>query len=293
MDEKIDSDSCMNCGGSLEKTGDYCHDKPELLIAKCSNCSLKQVLDFSHVTTKIYENLGAEDFHADGADLQIERQRLYSWNKKRISIMKDFFPNMKGETVLDFGCGSGGFIEQAQGAFKKVVGFDVSDQICQVHESNGWECYNSLKNIDIRFDIMTLFNVLEHVPEPWELLVDFKKSLSPKYFVLEVPNTDESLISIFNNSAYRKNHHASLHVYYFTQKSFKQVCERAGLEVIFETQYQRYTLANNVGWMNNGKKGGEYLYTIFNDEQLNLEYERVLVSNGLADSNFFICRAKK
>ena len=44
--------------------------------------------------------------------------------------MKDFIPNIEEETVLDYGCGSGGFIEQAQSAFKKAVGFDVSDQIC-------------------------------------------------------------------------------------------------------------------------------------------------------------------
>mgnify|MGYP001228962151 FL=1 len=44
--------------------------------------------------------------------------------------------------------------------------------------------------------------------------------------------------------------------------------------------------------MNNSKKGGQDLYEIFNDKQLNREYERVLVANGVADSNFFICRAK-
>ena len=110
--------------------------------------------------------------------------------------------------------------------------------------------------------------------------------------MFEVPNTDEALISVFNNSAYRKNHHASMHVYYYTKKTIKQIIERAEFEILFETQYQRYTLANNVGWMNNSKKGGQDLYEIFNDKQLNREYERVLVANGVADSNFFICRAK-
>ena len=113
----LDFDSCMFCGERLEKTGDCCYDKPELLVGKCSSCSLKQVLDFSHVSTEIYENYSADDFHKVGNDLQIERKRLYRWNTSRISIMKDFIPNIEEETVLDYGCGSGGFIEQAQSTF--------------------------------------------------------------------------------------------------------------------------------------------------------------------------------
>jgi hypothetical protein len=64
------------------------------------------------------------------------------------------------------------------------------------------------------------------------------------------------------------------------------------LEVVVETQLQRYSLANNLGWLSQGKGGGQVAWDFFNDEVLNSHYERVLVSQKLADSVFVVGRRR-
>jgi hypothetical protein len=68
--------------------------------------------------------------------------------------------------------------------------------------------------------------------------------------------------------------------------------EDAGLECTLQTGFQRYSLANNFGWLAQGKGGGQFQYDIFNDQDLNNQYEKVLVQNRTADSILFICRPK-
>lgn len=72
----------------------------------------------------------------------------------------------------------------------------------------------------------------------------------------------------------------------------RRVVERAGLEVVVQTQLQRYTLANTFGWLVNGRGGGQDLWPRFNDPALNQAWEAVLTTAGVADSLFFVCRPR-
>ena len=125
---------------------------------------------------------------------------------------------------------------------------------------------------------------------PWEHLVELRRRfVNARSFVIEVPNLDEALHSTFDNAAYRRNQFGSEHLYYFTSATLRMVTEAAGLRAVAETQYQRYTLANHFGWLNEGSRGGQDLYAVLDDPRLNEEYERVLVEKGLADSLFLVC----
>ena len=132
---------------------------------------------------------------------------------------------------------------------------------------------------------------LEHLIKPWEFLAFIQKQFKlADTFVIEVPNTDEILKTIYKNEAYSKNHYHSEHLYYFNSKTLRQIVEFANLEVIFDSQMQRYSLANHLGWMLNNKGGGQDIFEFLNDEKMNNNYEKVLVSRQLADSVFFICK---
>ena len=113
-----------------------------------------------------------------------------------------------------------------------------------------------------------------------------------KTFVIEVPNDNEALNSLFENKAYQKNQHSSEHLYYFNSKTLRSVVESSNLEVRTETQLQRYTLANHFGWLKNQKRGGQNIWETFNERGLNDSYEKILIDQGVADSLFFICTRK-
>ncbi|MHC4514067.1 MAG: class I SAM-dependent methyltransferase [Planctomycetota bacterium] len=278
--------SCRFCANPLLPTGDVCNDREDLKIGRCQACNLVQTVDVSHVRIEYY----ASDSYLP-EDLDQARARERAWNVKRVAYIKDLIPNHASRNVLDFACGSGGFLQQAQGVFASLTGYDLSPRLCQENQAAGWRCTSNIEEVPEDVDLIVLFHVLEHVPAPWIMLTDLQQRFPKAWdYVIEVPNTDEALNSVFQNEAYRRNHFSADHVNYFTSDTLRMVVEQAGLEVVVDTQLQRYTLANNLGWITCNEGGGQDLWPSFNDAALNEEYERVLVSQRAADSIFFVCR---
>lgn len=278
---------CCFCQGDCRPTGDTCHDNKKIKVVQCRKCHLIQLEKFSHIGKNYY--LSTNYLPKNWSS---ERVRQHPWNKKRIQRLLEWIPDLGDQTLLDFGCGTGGFLETAQTVFKKVYGFDLSRTVCRNHKKRGLSCVSSLEKIPPdKIDIVTLFHVLEHVPEPWTLL----KSLSNRFknlknIVIEVPNTEEALLSLFQNRDYRENHHHTLHLYYFTDKTLKKIVKKAGLIVEHTTQLQKYPMGNHLEWLSNQKGEGQYLYPLFNDDLLNEHYERLMVQQGIADSLFLLAR---
>jgi SAM-dependent methyltransferase len=277
--------TCRYCDSRLILNGDHCSDNSGILIGSCPKCGLTQLAAIDHISVDYYK---ADTYFP--ADLEAWRQREQRWNRKRVQKILELMPDISAMKVLDFGCGSGGFLYQARDRIHNLVGFDLSRRICEVHQADGFECFNKLEDVPKDVDVVVLFHILEHIPAPWELLSALSANFrSCSHFVIEVPNNNEALLSIFSSDSYRRNHYSAEHLYYFTPDTLRKVVVRAGLMPLVETQLQRYTLANNFGWLHHNAGGSQNVWTCFNDEQLNSEYERVLVENVMADSIFFVC----
>jgi SAM-dependent methyltransferase len=265
--------------------GFSCRDNPSIAIGKCSGCDLVQVMDFLHVDIAHYESDNYFPF-----DLRLTFEREQRWNEKRIERLRQHLPDASRRKILDFGCGVGGFLRRADRYFGSVVGFDLSPFQVDRHLNDGFSCVNRIEDAPGDVDAIVLFHVLEHLPRPWELLSDLSVRF-PKVdrFFIEVPNFEEVLNRLIELPAYRQNQFHSDHVWYFTNKTLKQVVERADLKVLLDSQLQRYTLGNTLGWLAESKGGGQERWPWFNDRELNDAYERVLAKQGIADSVFMVC----
>jgi ubiquinone/menaquinone biosynthesis C-methylase UbiE len=279
---------CNFCGKATTETAYECVDQPGLKVLKCDVCNLIQLSDFSHIDDSYYSS----SYYP--ATLALARERERAWNQKRVLILEEHIPGLSNLKVMDLGCGHGGFLEQAQGLFDTLVGFDLCSQHCELLNREGLRCVNNLVDVPPgEIDLIVMFHVLEHVKNPSEFLRDLQRRFyNVDTFVIEVPNTEEALNSLFDCQSYRVNHHSSQHLYYFSYNTLQRVVEDAGLECTLQTGFQRYSLANNFGWLAQGKGGGQFQYDIFNDQDLNNQYEKVLVQNRTADSILFICRPK-
>ncbi len=273
----------------LVLTGDVCRDDPRIAVGRCPQTGLVQLVDFSHIT---------QDFYSSGncflGESREERVRQAEWNRKRLETIFQCLPAASKMNVLDFGAGTGAFLEVAKKKFNLVYGFDLSEKMCKENLALGLQCYNQIDKIPREINLITFFHVLEHIPEPWRFLAEMRGQF-PKAdtFVIEVPNTKEALISLYKNDAYRKNHFSKSHLYYFTNDTLKMVLERAGFKVLVNTQLQRYSLANHLGWLSFNKGGGQDLFPSLNGRKLNDEYDRLLIEKNAADSVFIICTPDK
>lgn len=110
-------------------------------------------------------------------------------NRWKLSLLDD--PG-QGNQLLDFGCGSGEFLAAAKHAGWTVTGIE-SDPAAAKKASAllNKQVMNELGQLrdGLRLDVITLWHVLEHLPEPGQTLRSLRRHLQPHgKLIIAVPN---------------------------------------------------------------------------------------------------------
>jgi 2-polyprenyl-3-methyl-5-hydroxy-6-metoxy-1,4-benzoquinol methylase len=150
--------------------------------------------------------------------------------KQKVALVKSW---SKGNRLLDFGCGTGHFLGQARAAGFEVTGIEpdadarkLALELNQVIAKTREE----MSTISDRFDMITLWHVLEHLPE---LNEDIDRILS----LLKVDGT--LLIAVPNPSSgdalrYGANwagYDVPRHLYHFSPEAIRDLMARHGLKL--------------------------------------------------------------
>ena len=94
-------------------------------------------------------------------------------------------------SILDIGCGSGWFLARAKQAGFRVRGVEVGSLPVQILKEKGFEVEcGSLEAVphNWRPDVVTLFEVLEHLPDPADFLAKIRQRFQNSTFILSVPS---------------------------------------------------------------------------------------------------------
>jgi SAM-dependent methyltransferase len=156
--------------------------------------------------------------------------------------------------LLDVGCGMGDFCTLAREAGFHVYGTEFSD-IYAAHAEKAAGMtgifVGKLQEIDFgskRFDVITLWHVFEHLPDPLETLVCLKGLLKPGGLVaIEVPNVEQKrkrpwyLSDIEDYPVDRLEH-----MFYYSGRSLENACTKAGFTVFKLNFVEAYQPAKNI-----------------------------------------------
>src|SRR3989338_8378135 len=122
-------------------------------------------------------------------------QEIYNGDY-RIRKLKEMTILKKGK-ILDIGCGGGVLTEALPYYFPKtaIYGCDISKTaILLARKRNKSKIHydvikkNKLPYVDNFFDLCTVFDVIEHVPDPQQFLSEIRRVLKPRgLFFLVVP----------------------------------------------------------------------------------------------------------
>ena len=207
-------------------------------------------------------------------------------NKRRFEELKDF---CRGKSVLEFGCGNGGFLKQIKDIAEEVSGIELMEEARERLNSEGIRVYKSLSEINEKYDIICMFNVIEHLNNPDDILKDVHNALNEGgSFVCETCNVDCVLSSLYSCKAYEDFTYWSEHVILFNSETLEKMINRNGFRTEKNTQLERYSLGNHLFWLSQGKPGGHEKWKDFNDKEINKAYEKILVSKGIADTLWYI-----
>ena len=150
--------------------------------------------------------------------------------KKKYKIITSSNPNAK--KILDYGCATGEFVKYMREKGFVAKGLEPDDK-SRKHAENllNDKTYKDISEIKDSFDVITLWHVLEHIPNLEEVILKFREILNPngKLFIA-VPNFKSY------DAEYYKEFWAAYdvprHIWHFSPKAIEKLFGKFGFKLI-------------------------------------------------------------
>jgi 2-polyprenyl-3-methyl-5-hydroxy-6-metoxy-1,4-benzoquinol methylase len=160
---------------------------------------------------------------------RIIRRFAVQW---KLEIVMKRFPGKTKVSILDFGCGTGNFLEECQKKGLTVAGVEPSDSARSIANSVLANAVKQkLSEISGQFEAITLWHVLEHVPNLDEVFTALKSTLT---------NTGTMFIAVPNYQSYDAKHYAEhwaaydvpRHLSHFNKHTMKIFAQKHGCKIV-------------------------------------------------------------
>ena len=175
---------CLVCKGSSLK---YLQKYSESYLCKCKDCGFvfSKRIPSEQELIEHYQGYGRQDYLSDVTVKRYEE------------LLESFEPYRKTNKILDVGCGIGYFLEVAKRKGWEVYGTEFTSEAVEICESKGINMKKGVlkpSDFGLEFDVVTSFEVLEHINNPNEEIANFKKVLRKGGLVyLTTPNFNSLL----------------------------------------------------------------------------------------------------
>ena len=134
-----------------------------------------------------------EDYisHTDGKRTLFEK--MYHFIKRKairdkVSLINSYQP-LKGR-ILDIGAGTGDFLLEAKNQNWDILGIEPNDKAKGIAVGKGIKFGDTIEKLESNsFDVITMWHVLEHVPDVEHQVAELKRLLKPSgTIIIAVPN---------------------------------------------------------------------------------------------------------
>jgi cyclopropane fatty-acyl-phospholipid synthase-like methyltransferase len=156
------------------------------------------------------------------------------------------------------GCSAGHFLHAVSSYVGECIGIEFNKEEAEfASKTLGFRIYTKpVEHTDISyeyFDVITVFQVLEHMAEPASFLKTIGRYLKHDgYLIVEVPNVQDALMSLYDIEEYRDFWFREPHIFYYSPNTLSAMLEKCGFSGRTSTT-QNFNLANHFHWMLNRK----------------------------------------
>lgn len=232
---------CPNCGSESVKkylsTEDYFITKDSFTIYECPNCKVLFTHPFPDpeiLYSKYYrsENYLSHSKKASGLFSILYRTVQKINISKKLKLLESV--NQSSERkMLEVGAGTGDFLAACHKRGWKCFGVEPSEQARGVAmQFNNLEMAASINEIEeSNFSVITLWHVLEHVPDLGNTIIKLKNLLSANgRLIIAVPNHNS--FDAKHYKQYWAGYDVPRHLYHFNKQSLPAIIESMGFGLI-------------------------------------------------------------
>lgn len=214
--------TCNICGSDVSTlllTKDGCN------VYQCAKCSLA----FTHPQP------AALDEQYDSSYFDLYRRRHAFRVKRGDARLRRIELLREPGRLLDIGCSLGYFVEAANARGWQASGIEISPHAAEEARGLGLDVRTGVLEdagySDGAFDCVTMWDVLEHVPDPTEHMIEVNRVLSDGGLVaIGTPNLGHIQ---FRTKRERWRHlKPREHIFYFQESSITRLLRKTGFEVV-------------------------------------------------------------
>ena len=159
--------------------------------------------------------------------------KTYMLRKKR-ALVSDQLGNPQKNTprLLDYGAGSGDFATHMLQNNWEVTAIEPHTKARALVQSKQVTCYASLQELPEhkKYDIISLWHVLEHIPNYIQVLEHLKTLLAPKgKLIIAVPNFKSYDATFYKQ--YWAGWDVPRHLWHFSEQTLKHIATKQGFDL--------------------------------------------------------------
>jgi SAM-dependent methyltransferase len=234
------NDTCKVCNlqtfSNIQKIVDYTVSRETFNVVKCGSCGFVCTQFDTDKDLGYFYDSPEYISHTNSDEGLFNRiyQRVRSYTLGRKFAMLKSYGSVN--SILDYGSGTGHFLTYCKSRNLDCYGIEPSDSARVIALGSGLKVFKDIDKFKLEvsretFDAISLWHVLEHVPDLNET-IDFLKSRMHKDSTLfiAVPNHTSG------DAKYYKEHWAAYdvprHLYHFSPESIQKLMSNHGLEMV-------------------------------------------------------------
>lgn len=261
------------------------YTKKPIKIFQCKNCD---VIWHDNEIADVKEYYETEEYRNE-LEGSSEEEKFYELHDNETLDKLNYTGTtiFRNKVVADIGCGCGAFLDYISGVAREVVAVEPSLKYRNIMSRKGFSTYSyadeAKKLYANKIDVITSFDVIEHVQSPESFIKDVYDLLTVGGKAIIGTPTDAPIMrSLLGKDYEKKLLFSTQHLWILSEKNLRMISEKCGFKNIDIKYYQRYGIDNMLGWLKEKEPKSE-IKQKFITETLNNVWKAQLVDNRLAD----------
>ena len=263
---------CSN--DSIQEFYPRVRDRDDIKVMRCSKSGVIFLQHSDHIdASKYYEKKNELEYWT----ATCRQEALLSCVEDDKRRAEQFGAVIRNKRWLDIGTGVGGILDLMGPQAAYVCAVEPQVTARAELKSLGYHVYGDVRDIEeTNFDVITLFHVFEHMPDPLESLHVIASKMEKGQVIIEIPHAKDALLTLYDLDVFKEFTLWSEHLILHTKMSLNILLQKAGFKDIQVNGYQRYPLANHLYWLSKGKPGGHKEWSFMLSNELDDAYNRML-----------------